>query len=130
MGGFAEELVFRGILQQGIPLLLERNGSPGLVIGVGTAVGFVVSSFVFGKLHSYTETPIYAFLATIVGAIFGFQFLITGDLLLPVATHALVDFLSFTLCYIQVTYLMSKEEQLAVYYNDKPFAQEVRLVYE
>ena len=46
----------------------------------------------FGLAHSVTRT--YAILATIIGLYFGWLWLATGNLLVPITTHAVYDFLA------------------------------------
>lgn len=75
--GLGEELLFRGVLQYE---LLERIGSIG-------AVG--ISSIIFGLLHAVT--PVYAFLATLASFYFGYLYLDTGNLVIPIITHAVYD---------------------------------------
>ena len=80
IAGFGEELLFRGVLQ---PLASSWFGVP---------IGFVLASVVFGLLHSVT--PTYAVLATLVGAYFGWLFLATNNLLCPILTHSVYDFVA------------------------------------
>lgn len=82
--GFGEELLFRGLLQAWIAA--SGEGPSAIVIGV------VVASIAFGACHWIT--PTYAVLATAAGAYFGVLFLLTGNLLAPLVTHALYDFVA------------------------------------
>ncbi|HZZ28436.1 MAG TPA: CPBP family intramembrane glutamic endopeptidase [Pirellulales bacterium] len=80
VAGVGEELFFRGVLQ------------PLLVTWWGAIAGICVVSVVFGLLHALTIA--YAVLATLVGAYLGWLALATGNLLVPIITHALYDFVA------------------------------------
>lgn len=71
--GICEELLFRGTLQP--------------------AMGLVWSSLLFGLLHAVT--PTYAVVATLLGLFLGWEMLSTGDLVAPMLTHSLYDWLAF-----------------------------------
>jgi membrane protease YdiL (CAAX protease family) len=77
LAGVGEELLFRGLIQTG------------LAHGAGAAVGLIVASLLFGLLHWVTRT--YAVLAALFGVYLGGLFLASGDLLVPVVTHAVYD---------------------------------------
>ncbi len=81
--GVGEELLFRGLLQPG----LERLG--------GYTVGLVVSNVVFGLAHAVTAA--YALAAGLIGLLLGWLLDATGErnLLVPIATHTVYDFLAF-----------------------------------
>jgi membrane protease YdiL (CAAX protease family) len=81
--GVGEELLFRGALQP----LAERWW--------GAAIGLVVTSFVFGALHAMSL--IYFVLAAAVGLYLGWLARHFGDLLTPIAVHALYDFAALVL---------------------------------
>jgi membrane protease YdiL (CAAX protease family) len=78
LAGMGEEMLFRGFLQDGLMRLLPW----GLALGVGSAV--------FGLLHAVTLS--YAVMATLMGAYLGWLYEATGNLLAPMAAHALYDF--------------------------------------
>jgi membrane protease YdiL (CAAX protease family) len=80
IAGIAEETLFRGAIQTG----LEGR------IGVKLAV--VVTSIAFGAAHPITWT--YAIFATLIGAYLGGLYVWTGDLMAPIATHAIYDFVA------------------------------------
>ena len=82
--GIGEELLFRGLIQDG--LFAKIGGTEGMMIGV------VVSSIIFGLCHSIT--PSYFVLATIMGAYLGLLFWWTDNLVAPIVTHALYDFVA------------------------------------
>ncbi len=73
VAGLSEELLFRGALQ---PLL-----------------GPIWSNVLFGLAHAVT--PSYAVLAGVVGGYLAWQFSASDNLLTPIVTHALYDFLAF-----------------------------------
>ena len=82
--GVGEEMLFRGLMQAGVARWL---GPP-----LGTILGLVLASFAFGICHWLTAT--YAVLATAVGLYLGCLFLVTDNLLAPIAAHATYDFLA------------------------------------
>ncbi|MEJ2697062.1 MAG: CPBP family intramembrane metalloprotease [Candidatus Sulfobium sp.] len=67
--GFAEELLFRGVLQ--------------------TEFGIVAASIIFGLIHFVS--PAYAVAATLMGFYIGCVFQISGHLLMPVQLHFIYD---------------------------------------
>ena len=82
LAGLGEEMLFRGLIQGG---LAERIGGT-----TGVVVGVAVASIAFGIAHWMTRT--YALLATIVGVYLGLLMVFTGNILAPMVTHALYDF--------------------------------------
>jgi membrane protease YdiL (CAAX protease family) len=84
IAGIGEELLFRGLMQDALAAWI--GGTAGLCIAVAA------SSFVFGLAHALTRT--YAVLATGVGIYLGLLFLFTGNLLAPIAAHAVYDFVA------------------------------------
>lgn len=79
LAGVGEELLFRGILQGALARWLPFGPS------------LALASVVFGLAHLIT--PTYAVIATAIGAYLGWLWQFTGDLLCPIVTHALYDFL-------------------------------------
>jgi uncharacterized protein len=78
--GLSEELLFRGVL---IPAL----GSGHLAV--------LISSLCFGILHlSSPQQWIYVVWATVVGLIFGYGALLSGNLLVPIVAHILTNLVS------------------------------------
>lgn len=73
VAGISEELLFRGVLQP--------------------QLGLATSNLIFGLVHSVS--PTYAVLAGGMGLYLGWLFDATGDLVAPVVTHGLYDFLAF-----------------------------------
>jgi membrane protease YdiL (CAAX protease family) len=82
--GVGEELLYRGLIQVG---LAGWIGPPH-----GTWVAWLAASVFFGVCHWVTGE--YALLATAIGLALGGLFLVTGNLLAPIAMHALYDFLA------------------------------------
>lgn len=78
--GVGEELFFRGWMQA---VMIERSG---LVIGI------IVTSLIFGFLH-YLSTA-YALFAFITSIYLGVIYLITGNLFVVMAIHAIYDFVA------------------------------------
>lgn len=78
--GFGEELLFRGLLQDG----LSHWG--------GVAFGLIASNVIFGLLH-WLNTG-YAILAGITGIYLGLVYLMTGNLLPVMIAHGLYDFIA------------------------------------
>ncbi|MBW4697780.1 MAG: CPBP family intramembrane metalloprotease [Aphanocapsa lilacina HA4352-LM1] len=73
--GLSEELLFRGVA---LP-----------------AIGLVASSLLFGLLHiwDWRHWP-YALWATLIGLVLGVATLVSGNLVVPVVAHVLVNWLS------------------------------------
>jgi len=81
LAGIGEELLFRGLIQLGLSTFLN----------VWLAV--LLTSLLFGLAHAVT--PTYCFLAFVISLYFGFLFVQTGNLFVPIAIHALYDFFVF-----------------------------------
>jgi hypothetical protein len=77
MAGLAEEALFRGLVQEGLSGI------------VGALPALLLSGVLFGLVH--WVTPLYAFLATLIGLYLGGLYLVTGNLLVPIVVHALYD---------------------------------------
>lgn len=81
--GLSEELLFRGVM---LPALGADH------------VAVMVSSLCFGVLHlSGSEQWPYVIWATIIGIIFGYSALLSGNLLVPIVAHILTNWLSSSL---------------------------------
>lgn len=78
--GVAEEVLFRGVLQNAVSEL----STP--------ALGLIVASVVFGLAHFVS--PLYAALAGLIGAYLGTLWLSTGNLFVPIVVHAAYDFVA------------------------------------
>lgn len=82
LAGFSEELLFRGILQPWIGR-------------IDSMTGLIGSNVLFGVLHMIT--PLYALWAGLAGVYLGLLLNVTGEpnLMTPMVTHALYDYLAF-----------------------------------
>jgi CAAX protease family protein len=82
--GLGEELLFRGLVQEGLSRLIPGPWGPGMALAVAAAL--------FGICHWLNTT--YALLAMLAGAYFGLIFLMTGSLWTPVVAHAVYDLIA------------------------------------
>lgn len=78
--GISEELLFRGVFQSWI----ER--------GMPLVWAIVLPNILFGALHA--RTSLYAFIAGLVGVYMGVLFAATGNVLAPIVTHAIYDWVA------------------------------------
>lgn len=83
IAGFSEELLFRGVIQ------------PWIESAWGAVAGLLISNLLFGMVHAIT--PLYAFLAALVGVYLGLalDYGAERNLLTPIVIHGLYDFLAF-----------------------------------
>ena len=81
LAGIGEELFFRGLLQLGLSLFLD------------VWLAILITSLIFGLAHAIT--PTYFLLAFIISLYLGFLFVHTGNLIVPIAIHALYDMFVF-----------------------------------
>jgi membrane protease YdiL (CAAX protease family) len=79
--GVCEEILYRGFL-----IYYFRE----LPISIGVIGALILSSCFFGLAHLY-QGVVGIVQTTILGAIFGLIFIVTGSLLLPMVLHALID---------------------------------------
>lgn len=79
VAGISEEILFRGVIQGGTQ------------ISMGTPAAILLSAVLFGACHALT--PFYFVLATFMGVYMSVVWLATGQLLAPIITHAVYDFL-------------------------------------
>lgn len=94
----SEELLFRGYIQG----IFQRNMRP--------AIAVILASLIFGIAH---VNPLVIPAATVTGLFFGYIFMRTNNLVIPVAGHALFNAFSFTMLTLSSTEeLQSKEVQL------------------
>ncbi|MBT5926741.1 MAG: CPBP family intramembrane metalloprotease [Verrucomicrobia bacterium] len=77
--GVSEEVLFRAVIQGGIQSAL------------GIPVALAISAFLFGVCHALTK--FYLVLATIMGVYLSLVWMSTGQLLSPIITHAVYDFI-------------------------------------
>ena len=80
IAGISEEAFFRGAIQGS---LADRGG---------VVLALVSASSVFGACHLLTYT--YAIVAAFIGAYLGLLWIWTGNLLTPMITHAVYDFVA------------------------------------
>lgn len=80
LAGLCEETLFRGALQGGLSPKLGPGGA------------WAVASLLFGLCHAANRP--YAVAATLLGAWLGGLYALTGNLLVPVLTHAFYDFVA------------------------------------
>jgi membrane protease YdiL (CAAX protease family) len=59
---------------------------------IGTIPALALASVIFGVFHLVTKT--YALIATLIGAYLGILWMVVGNLLAPIATHAVYDFVA------------------------------------
>lgn len=84
LAGIGEELFFRGLIQGGISNYFE-NSTFGIIFGIA------VASFLFAAGHALTRA--YYFFALFTGIYFGLLYIISGNLLVPIISHAIYDYL-------------------------------------
>lgn len=77
LAGMGEEVLFRGVIQTALAGHLPVWGA------------VAAAAALFGLAHCLT--PTYAVLAAAIGTYLGWLFVVTGNLLVPVVTHALYD---------------------------------------
>lgn len=77
--GIGEEVLFRGFAQGWLQVLL------------GSTPGLLAASVVFGVAHPLSAG--YVVIASLMGAYLGVLWQLTGNLLVPIVTHALYDLL-------------------------------------
>jgi membrane protease YdiL (CAAX protease family) len=82
--GVGEELLFRGLLQDGITQWLNSPHAAWFAL--------IVASIVFGLAHMVSLT--YAAVAALIGAYLGAIMLMTNSVLTPIVAHGLYDFLA------------------------------------
>jgi uncharacterized protein len=90
LAGIGEELLFRGALEP--------------------FIGPWWSNALFGLAHSVT--PLYAVLAGAMGLLFSYEFYATNNLLAPILTHALYDWLAFRVLIADVRRYPVTEDEL------------------
>jgi len=84
LAGLGEEMLFRGVIQAA---LADWLGGP-----AGPWIACVLVALLFGLAHWLTTT--YAILASLIGLYLGGLWIATDNLLVPVAAHALYDFVA------------------------------------
>jgi membrane protease YdiL (CAAX protease family) len=96
--GIGEELLFRGVLQYQLSESLDSSAA------------LAISSIIFGLLHAVT--PLYALLATLASLYFGWLYLMSDNLVVPIATHAFYDFVALMCAHYTVTKMSTKEQEM------------------
>jgi membrane protease YdiL (CAAX protease family) len=84
LAGIGEEMLFRGLLQSGLAQGTDVRG--------GAWLALAGASLAFGLCHYLSAT--YFLVTTLIGLYLGALFLWTDNLLAPIATHALYDFVA------------------------------------
>lgn len=110
LAGLGEEMLFRSIIQG---WTAEKVGEP-----YGMWAGLAVAAAIFGLLHGVT--PTYALLAAAIGLYFGAIWLAADNLLVPITTHALYDFLA-----LQYFLRMRKTPAESEQKNDRDTPEEI-----
>jgi membrane protease YdiL (CAAX protease family) len=82
LAGIGEEMLFRPIAQRSIAELVGGAAGPW--------VGLVGAAVLFAAAHWITTT--YAVIAGLIGLYLGWLWMFTGNLLVPITTHAVYDF--------------------------------------
>jgi len=82
LAGFAEEILFRGVVQPGLARVLPESGA------------LVIASAAFGLAHFIT--PTYAVLAGLAGLYLGGLFLLHGSLTAPIVAHTVYDIVALS----------------------------------
>lgn len=80
LAGLGEEMLFRGVAQAGLGELFTP------------AIGLVAAAVLFGAAHAVS--PAYFVIASLMGLYLGALYLWTGNLLVPIAVHALYDWIA------------------------------------
>jgi len=89
VGGFAEEVIFRGFLLNRLEALLPRGAA-------GSAAAVLVQSFLFGAAHAYNRGLFGLLVLGTVGAVLAVSYLLLRRNLWPVIlAHGLGDTLGF-----------------------------------
>jgi membrane protease YdiL (CAAX protease family) len=86
MAGLGEELLFRGLLQEGLSQLIGGINGPWIALAAASAL--------FGVCHWLNTT--YGVLAILAGVYFGVLLMATGSLWTPIVAHAAYDFFALT----------------------------------
>lgn len=84
LAGLGEEMLFRGLIQEWVARWVPGPS--------GAWVGLAAAAVLFGLAHAIT--PSYAVLAGLMGLYLGWVWIASGNLLVPIVTHAVYDFLA------------------------------------
>jgi uncharacterized protein len=80
IAGLSEEILFRGVIQEALTEWLSPVGA------------LLTTALLFGLVHF--ASPTYAVFAGAMGVYLGLLFLTQGNLLTPIVTHSLYDFVA------------------------------------
>eukprot|EP00241_Pyramimonas_parkeae_P010266 CAMPEP_0114247512 /NCGR_PEP_ID=MMETSP0058-20121206/13063_1 /TAXON_ID=36894 /ORGANISM="Pyramimonas parkeae, CCMP726" /LENGTH=262 /DNA_ID=CAMNT_0001360825 /DNA_START=228 /DNA_END=1016 /DNA_ORIENTATION=+ len=89
--GVGEEALFRGFIQAGAADAMAASWH--LDPPAAEQLALAGASVVFGAAHA--ASPLYFLWSTLAGALFGWEYLQTGSLVEPMATHSLYDVVAF-----------------------------------
>lgn len=92
--GIAEEVFFRGFLQQVITDVALAD------MAYADVIGWAVASFLFGVVHQGPDRKTFlpwTIFALVIGAALGGLYWLTGNLLAPVIAHFTINFLNLSL---------------------------------
>ena len=95
--GVGEEMLFRGVLQTELSSRL------------GDTSALAVSSIIFGALHAVT--PLYAALASLASLFFGYLYIQSQNLAVPIVCHGLYDVGALLWAHWAVTAMSSEEQE-------------------
>ncbi len=84
LAGLGEEMLFRGVIQAAAADWVDGPS--------GVYVGLAAAAVLFGLVHCIT--PTYALLAGLIGLYLGWIWIATGNLLVPITTHGVYDFVA------------------------------------
>ena len=107
IAGIGEEWLFRGVFQE---LLSQKFQSPSLSLAL--------SGLVFGLLHAVT--PVYAILAGAASVFFGYLYIHSHNLAVPMITHAVYDVFALMWAHISVTALEKEEIDEILNFSSAP----------
>lgn len=94
LSGFAEELLFRGLLQQWLDLKL------------GPWAALVITSLVFGAVHigpNWKQFWPWTVMAVVMGGVLGLAWIFTGNLVGVIVAHFTINFINLTLIFRRAT---------------------------
>lgn len=92
--GVAEEMFFRGFLQQALTVKLFGGESVGIVLGL------ILSSLIFGMVHVGPDKKKFlpwTIMAGVMGLGFGGLYLYTGNLVAPIVAHFTINYFNLQL---------------------------------
>ncbi|MDR2345158.1 MAG: CPBP family intramembrane metalloprotease [Planctomycetaceae bacterium] len=99
VAGLGEELFFRGLLQYGLCTTIDTWTKDTIRFGTEYWINYrlaliiIFVSILFGAAHAMTK--MYFFLAFIISIYLGIIMIQTGNIIIPIAVHAIYDFFVF-----------------------------------